>query len=88
MFMITVMDLDVYSSGMSGAPLVVLNACERGNLNPLYTSYFAAAFLRHGARGVVAAEGAVGDTLAAQFAEDLYGHLLAASVLVGHVNEL
>lgn len=59
-----------------GYPLVILNACETGNLNPLYTSFFAKEFLKHGARGVVATECEVPDAFAADFAQQLYGHLL------------
>jgi hypothetical protein len=62
-------------------PLVILNACEAGNLNPLYTSSFARAFLSHGARGVVATECVVPDAFAADFAEKLYGDLLAGKPL-------
>ena len=58
-----------------------MNACETGNLNPLYTSYFAKAFLKCGARGVVATECAVPDAFAADFAEQLYTHLLAGEPL-------
>jgi len=58
-----------------------MNACETGNLNPLYTSYFSADFLKRGARGVVATECAVPDVFAADFAQQLYTHLLAGEQL-------
>ena len=80
-FPITLMDLEVYGISINGHPLIILNACETGNLNPLYTSYFAAAFLKYGARGVVATECAVPDSFAADFAEQLYAHLLAGEPL-------
>jgi hypothetical protein len=80
-FPITLMDMEVYGIAISGHPLIILNACETGNLNPLYTSYFAAAFLRYGARGVVATECAVPDAFAADFAQQLYTHLLAGEPL-------
>jgi hypothetical protein len=75
-FPITLMDLEVYGIAILGHPLVVLNACQTGNLNPLHTAYFAGAFLRYGARGVVATECAVPDEFAADFAAQLYAHLL------------
>jgi hypothetical protein len=80
-FPITLMDMEVYSIVVNGHPLVVLNACEMGNLNPLYTANFAAAFLKYGALGVVATECAVPDAFAADFAQQLYTHLLAGEPL-------
>lgn len=80
-FPVTLMDFEVYGIKINGYPLVILNACETGNLNPLYTSCFAAAFLKHGARGVVATEGIVPDAFAAEFVEKLYSHLLAGERL-------
>jgi hypothetical protein len=76
-FPVSLQDLEVYSFTIDGHPLVVLNACRTGTVNPLYTSHFAAAFLRLGARGVVATECEVPDTFAAAFVEQLYEHLLA-----------
>jgi hypothetical protein len=80
-FPITLQDMEVYGITISGHPLIIMNACETGNLNPLYTSYFAAAFLKYGARGVVATECAVPDAFAADFAQQLYAHLLAGEPL-------
>ena len=80
-FPITVMDLEVYGITVNGHPLIIMNACETGNLNPLYTSHFAAAFLKCGVRGVVATECTVPDTFAADFAEQLYAHLFAGELL-------
>lgn len=80
-FPITLMDMEVYGVVTNNHPLIVMNACETGNLNPLYTSHFAAAFLKYGARGVVATECAVPDTFASSFAEQLYTHLLAGKPL-------
>lgn len=62
-------------------PLIVMNAREASRTNPLCTSRFVKAFLRHGARGVVATECAVPDAFAAGFAEQLYRHLLAGKRL-------
>ncbi len=80
-FPITLKDLEVYGVEISDHPLVILNACETGNLNPLYTANFAAAFLKYGARGVVATECAVPDDFAGDFAQELYTHLLAGEPL-------
>lgn len=80
-FPITLMDLEVYDISISGHPLIVVNACETGNLNPLYTSYFAAAFIKHGVLGVVATECLVPDAFAADFAQKLYSHLLVEKTL-------
>ena len=73
--------MDVYHLTIDSAPLVVMNACETGNLNPLYTAHFADAFLRYGARGVVATDCVVPDAFAAEFAEALYERLLSGKTL-------
>lgn len=80
-FPISLQDMEVYGIAINSHPLIIMNACETGNLNPLYTSYFAAAFLKYGARGVVATECAVPDAFAADFAQQLYAHLLAGEPL-------
>jgi len=80
-FPISLRDMEVYGITIDGHPLIIINACETGNLNPLYTSHFAAAFLRYGARGVVATECAVPDAFAAHFVEQLYAHLLGGEPL-------
>ena len=80
-FAVSLMDIDVYEVAITGHPLIVMNACETGNLNPLYTSHFAAMLLKHGARGVVATECAVPDDFAADFVQQLYAHLLAGETL-------
>lgn len=80
-FPITLMDMEVSEITIKAHPLIIMNACETGNLNPLYTSNFAAKFLEYGARGVVATECAVPDDFAADFSEQLYGHLLTGKSL-------
>ena len=75
-FPITIKDMDTYDMEINGHPLIIMNACETGNLNPLYSSNFAATFLKYGARGVVATECAVPDAFAADFSEHLYTHFL------------
>lgn len=80
-FEITLMDLTTRDFSINGHPLIIMNACETGNMNPLYTSYFAVEFLKYGALGVVATECQVPDTFAAGFAEQLYLHLLIGKPL-------
>jgi hypothetical protein len=80
-FEVTLMDMENYAIVLSGHPVVVLNACETGNLNPLYSAHFAAAFLKHGALGVVATECPVPDVFAADFAQYLYERLLEGTPL-------
>lgn len=75
-FPVTLMDLDVYEFNIIGFPLVIMNTCTTGNIDPRYTSDFASTFLRYGARGVIATEGAITDTFAAAFTEQLYCRLL------------
>src|SRR5574341_68407 len=62
---------------MKAHPFVIMNACETGNLNPYYTSYFARRLLQAGARGVVATESKINDEFASEFAKQLYRTLLA-----------
>jgi hypothetical protein len=80
-FQVSLMDMMNYDIAINGHPLVFMNACETGNLNPLYTSYFAEAFLERGVRGVVATECTIPDGFAADFAEHLYTYLLAGKSL-------
>jgi hypothetical protein len=80
-FEVRLMDMVNFDIAIYGHPLIIINACETGNLNPLYTSYFAHAFLQYGARGVVATECTVPDGFAADFAEHLYTRLLTGERL-------
>lgn len=75
-FPITLMEMRNAHISLDGRPLVFLNACTTGNLNPLYTSHFATVFLAQGAVSVVATECDVPDSFAAEFAEDFYIRLL------------
>jgi hypothetical protein len=81
-FSLRIQDIEAYKIRVEGNPLVIINACGTGNLNPLYTSYFAAAFLKLGARGVVSTECEVPDDFAADFIEHLY-ELLLQGVPIG-----
>ena len=80
-FPISIRDLTSYEVTIDNHPLVILNACETDNVNPLYSSHFAGALIKCGARGVVATECNISDTFAAVFAQQLYKHLLAGEPL-------
>jgi hypothetical protein len=80
-FRISLQDMVTYDVDISGHPLIIINACETGNLNPLYTAHFVARFLKSGARGVVATECAVPDAFAADFAIELCTSLFAGEPL-------
>lgn len=80
-FPISLQDMENYVKKINGHPLLVLNACEMGNMNPRYSSHFASLFLKYGVRGVVATECAVPDTFAADFIEQFYTHLLTGTPL-------
>lgn len=75
-FRITLLDLKQAEITIKEYPLVILNACETGQLNSTNTRYFAGDFIKYGARGVVATESAVPDLLAFEFTKELYSHLL------------
>lgn len=57
-------------------PLVLLNACRSAGTDPQHMCNFARAFLCRGARGVVATECMVGDSLAALLGKKLAGKLV------------
>lgn len=80
-FEISLRDITNQEIYTNGHPLIVMNACETGELTPHYTSSFAAHFLKCGARGVVATECAVPDTFAADFSNQLYTQLLEGKSL-------
>lgn len=71
-FPVYLRSLTTYLEPLTGTPLVFLNACNTGVLNPLYTAHFTTVLLKHRARGVVATDCAVPDGLAAAFAQRLY----------------
>jgi hypothetical protein len=68
-------------ASMRDFPLVVLNACKTGQVNPMDVRYFAGDFIKYGALGVVATQAAVPDGLAADFTRHLYRHLLKGRYL-------
>jgi hypothetical protein len=80
-FRISLQDMTVYKVQINNLPLIVLNGCHTGNLDPLYVSNIAGAFIQHGARGVIATECTVPDDLAAEFTIHFYTHLLEGEAL-------
>ena len=76
-FEITIEDFRVREFDLKHNPLVILNACLTGTMNPLYTSNWAAVFRERGARGVLATESCVPDWFAAAFAQEFYKHFLS-----------
>jgi len=76
-FPISVEDFRVWEFDIKHKPLVILNACLTGTMNPLYASNWAAVFWERGARGVLATEFRVPDWFAAAFIEEFYEHLLS-----------
>lgn len=83
-FTITIEDIRVQEFEIKHNPLVILNACLTGTINPLSTSNWASLFWERGARGVLATEFRVPDWFAASFVIELYQHLLSGkSIGVG-----
>lgn len=76
-FDITIENFDTYEFDVKEFPLVILNACRTGTMDPGRTSNWASQLWRRGARGVVATEFRVPDWFAAIFVEQLYKRLLA-----------
>lgn len=75
-FRIRLGDMRVYNVSIKNRPLLILNACGTGNLNPLSTSNFVEMFVEQGALGVVATECVLPDRFAAAFAAEFYNRLL------------
>jgi hypothetical protein len=76
-FDITMENFDGYDFQVEQFPLVILNACRTGTMDPARTSNWASKFWAAGARGVLATEFRVPDWFAALFVEQLYKRLLA-----------
>ncbi|HEX9926389.1 MAG TPA: CHAT domain-containing protein [Anaerolineae bacterium] len=80
-FHISLVDFETYEIAINGYPLIIVNACETGHPNPLYTASFATTFLKNGARGVLATECSIPDAFAAEFSKQLYPLLLSGKTL-------
>ena len=59
-------------------PLVFLNSCGSGNLDPAAAGSFPELFLGHGFSGFIGTETIVPDNFAAAFATEFYDNLLSA----------
>lgn len=79
-FAISLEDLEIADVTVPSSPLVVMNACETGCIDPEYTFNFVNHFYRQ-ARGVVATECEVPDEFAAAFSRELYARLLKENPL-------
>lgn len=78
---LTLSDIEFYSLVLANRPLVVMNTCESGIISPQRAVGFAASFLKHGARGVIATESIVPTGSAATLTPHLYARLLAGKAL-------
>lgn len=76
-FDVTMENFDSYDFQIEKFPLVILNACRTGTMDPSRTSNWASRFWALGARGVLATEFRVPDWFAALFVEQLYKRLLS-----------
>lgn len=78
-FEISIQDFTVYQFHIENNPLVILNACRTGTMDPLSTANWARLFWERGARGVLATEFRVPDSFAARFTPQLYESFLAGT---------
>lgn len=76
-FEITMEDFNGHDFQVEKFPLVILNACRTGTMDPARTSNWALRFWEAGARGVLATEFRIPDWFAALFVEQLYKRMLA-----------
>jgi hypothetical protein len=60
-FYVTIQDIRTFGIQIRGRPLMIINACEVGVMNPLSVSNFVNIFLKLGARGAIATECTVPD---------------------------
>ena len=65
----------------AGHPLVFLNACESGELSPLFYSGFVPYFLNRGARGVIGTECRVPGLFASEWAKAFFDGLFSGEAL-------
>jgi basic membrane protein A and related proteins len=80
-FSITLLEIDNYVGKILEQPLIVLNTCRLGTIDPSYTTHFVTALLKKGALGVVAVGYNIPDDFAAAFIQKLYEYLLAGAPL-------
>ncbi len=80
-FPISIQDFIAHDFWTTHNPVVILNACRTGTMNPLYTSNWASLLWSRGARGVLATEFRVPDWFAAAFIQVFYEHFLASETI-------
>ena len=76
---LTLADLNLDAPAMvqlESHPLVFINACESGDLSPLFYAGFVPYFMAKGARGVIGTECRTPALFAVRFAEAFFGRLL------------
>jgi hypothetical protein len=75
-FDITIQDIRTFGIKIKDRPLMFINACGVGVINPLSLSNFVNIFLKHGARGAIATECTLPDGFAADFSKKFYEYFL------------
>lgn len=73
---------------LRGAPLVFINACESGELSPLFYNGFVPYFLSKGARGVIGTECKVPALFASEWAKRFFDKFLRGSPIGETVRDL
>ncbi|KRE89088.1 hypothetical protein ASG87_05965 [Frateuria sp. Soil773] len=73
---------------LRGAPLVFINACESGELSPLFYNGFVPYFLSKGARGVIGTECKVPALFASEWARRFFDKFLRGSPIGETVHDL
>jgi len=81
---VTLGDLEVFAptrDQLEGHPLVFINACESGDLTPIFYAGFVSYFLAKGARGVVGTECKTPGLFASEWAKAFFDELFAGRPL-------
>jgi hypothetical protein len=88
---VTLADLEVFAptrDQLTGRPLVFINACESGELAPIFYAGFVSYFLAKGARGVIGTECRTPGLFASEWAKAFFDGLFAGRTLGDVVLEL
>jgi CHAT domain-containing protein len=76
--------LDKYKVKLEGKPLLILNTCDSGILNPLQMSGFISYMIRYaGTIGVLATECKIPSEFASAFAQEFYKNFLEQGMTIG-----
>lgn len=73
------------SQKLDGAPLIFLNACESGDLSPIYYGGFMQYFIERGARGMIGTECEIPGVFASEWARRFFNQFLSGKKTVGQV---